>query len=125
MNHLQPRAYLSFPADVPYDLTPKFLDELLTKHRIDYVIHGDDPCILPGAPATMMSELHSSKPAMSVMRSVMMLSASLAVCDPISLVVAHDVGICLFRLPGATQSISAYTKDGHFSSQAGWKCLSP
>jgi ethanolamine-phosphate cytidylyltransferase len=34
---------------VPYDLTPKFLDELLTKHRIDYVIHGDDPCILPGA----------------------------------------------------------------------------
>ena len=35
-------------ADVPYDLTPKFLDELLTKHRIDYVIHGDDPCILPG-----------------------------------------------------------------------------
>jgi hypothetical protein len=36
-------------ADVPYDLTPKFLDELLTKHRIDYVIHGDDPCILPGA----------------------------------------------------------------------------
>ena len=35
-------------ADVPYDLAPKFLDELLTKHRIDYVIHGDDPCILPG-----------------------------------------------------------------------------
>lgn len=33
---------------MPYDLTPKFLDELLTKHRIDYVIHGDDPCILPG-----------------------------------------------------------------------------
>lgn len=39
----------SCAADVPYDLTPKFLDELLTKHRIDYVIHGDDPCILPGA----------------------------------------------------------------------------
>eukprot|EP00889_Picochlorum_renovo_P001023 jgi/Picre1/28053/NNA_001012.t2 len=32
---------------VPYDLTPEFLDELFTKHRIDYVIHGDDPCILP------------------------------------------------------------------------------
>lgn len=32
---------------VPYDLTPAFLDELLAKHRIDYVIHGDDPCILP------------------------------------------------------------------------------
>lgn len=36
-------------AGVPYDLTPSFLDELLSKHRIDYVIHGDDPCILPGA----------------------------------------------------------------------------
>lgn len=32
---------------VPYELTPAFLDELLTKHRIDYVVHGDDPCILP------------------------------------------------------------------------------
>lgn len=33
--------------DVPYDLTPAFLDELITKHKIDYVIHGDDPCLLP------------------------------------------------------------------------------
>lgn len=32
---------------VPYDLTPAFLDELIAKHRIDYVIHGDDPCLLP------------------------------------------------------------------------------
>eukprot|EP00891_Asterochloris_glomerata_P006161 jgi/Astpho2/6161/Aster-03576 len=32
---------------VPYDLTPEFLNELFTKHRIDYVIHGDDPCLLP------------------------------------------------------------------------------
>ena len=35
------------PAGVPYDLTPEFLNELFTKHRIDYVIHGDDPCLLP------------------------------------------------------------------------------
>jgi glycerol-3-phosphate cytidylyltransferase-like family protein len=33
--------------DVPYDLTPEFLHELFTKHRIDYVLHGDDPCLLP------------------------------------------------------------------------------
>lgn len=33
--------------DVPYDLTPEFLNELFTKHRIDYVLHGDDPCLLP------------------------------------------------------------------------------
>jgi hypothetical protein len=33
--------------DVPYDLTPDFLETLFTKHRIDYVVHGDDPCLLP------------------------------------------------------------------------------
>lgn len=32
---------------VPYDLTPEFLEELFQKHKIDYVIHGDDPCLLP------------------------------------------------------------------------------
>lgn len=32
---------------VPYDLTPEFLDELFHKHKIDYVIHGDDPCLMP------------------------------------------------------------------------------
>lgn len=32
---------------VPYNLTADFLHELFTKHRIDYVIHGDDPCLLP------------------------------------------------------------------------------
>ncbi|KAK9824144.1 hypothetical protein WJX72_008090 [[Myrmecia] bisecta] len=32
---------------VPYDLTPEFLEELFTKHKIDYVLHGDDPCLLP------------------------------------------------------------------------------
>lgn len=28
-------------------MTPAFTDELFTKHRIDYVVHGDDPCLLP------------------------------------------------------------------------------
>ena len=32
---------------MPYELTPDFLEELFTKHRIDYVVHGDDPCLLP------------------------------------------------------------------------------
>ena len=32
---------------VPYDLTPEFLRTLFTKHRIDLVVHGDDPCLLP------------------------------------------------------------------------------
>lgn len=32
---------------VPYELTPDFLEELFTKHNIDYVVHGDDPCLLP------------------------------------------------------------------------------
>lgn len=34
-------------ADVPYELHPDFVEELFTKHRIDYIIHGDDPCLLP------------------------------------------------------------------------------
>lgn len=34
-------------AGVPYDLNPQFMQELFTKHRIDYVLHGDDPCMLP------------------------------------------------------------------------------
>ena len=33
--------------DVPYELTPDFLSELFTRHRIDVVVHGDDPCLLP------------------------------------------------------------------------------
>ena len=28
-------------------MNPEFLEELFTKHRIDYVVHGDDPCLLP------------------------------------------------------------------------------
>jgi ethanolamine-phosphate cytidylyltransferase len=32
---------------VPYDLTPAFLERLIHEHKIDYVIHGDDPCLLP------------------------------------------------------------------------------
>jgi hypothetical protein len=32
---------------VPYDLDPAFVEELFSKHRIDYIIHGDDPCLLP------------------------------------------------------------------------------
>eukprot|EP00210_Caulerpa_lentillifera_P007503 g7169.t1 len=32
---------------VPYELTPSFTNELFKKHRIDYVVHGDDPCLLP------------------------------------------------------------------------------
>ena len=32
---------------MPYELTPAFLEELFTRHRIDYVVHGDDPCLLP------------------------------------------------------------------------------
>lgn len=33
--------------DVPYNLTAEFLHELFTKHNIDFVVHGDDPCFLP------------------------------------------------------------------------------
>jgi hypothetical protein len=32
---------------VPYDLSPEFVERLFTEHKIDYIIHGDDPCLLP------------------------------------------------------------------------------
>lgn len=35
------------PPGVPYDLSPEFVEELFSKHKIDYIIHGDDPCLLP------------------------------------------------------------------------------
>lgn len=31
--------------NVPYDVTPEFLDKLVNEHNIDIIVHGDDPCI--------------------------------------------------------------------------------
>lgn len=28
-------------------LTPEFINHLFTEHKIDYIVHGDDPCLLP------------------------------------------------------------------------------
>ncbi|XP_068638103.1 ethanolamine-phosphate cytidylyltransferase-like isoform X2 [Aristolochia californica] len=33
--------------DAPYAITEKFMRSLFNEHMIDYVIHGDDPCLLP------------------------------------------------------------------------------
>ena len=33
--------------NTPYCLTETFLHKLFSVHKIDFVIHGDDPCILP------------------------------------------------------------------------------
>ncbi|KAG6503486.1 hypothetical protein ZIOFF_035801 [Zingiber officinale] len=33
--------------DAPYAITEEFMNKLFTKYDIDYVIHGDDPCVLP------------------------------------------------------------------------------
>jgi ethanolamine-phosphate cytidylyltransferase len=33
--------------NVPYDLTPEFCETLYAKHGIDFIVHGDDPCLLP------------------------------------------------------------------------------
>lgn len=32
---------------VPYDVGEDFLEELFVQHRIDVVVHGDDPCLMP------------------------------------------------------------------------------
>ena len=34
-------------ADVPYEITEDFMTELFEKHKIDFIVHGDDPCLLP------------------------------------------------------------------------------
>lgn len=32
---------------VPYEITEEFMTELFEKHKIDFIVHGDDPCLLP------------------------------------------------------------------------------
>ncbi|KHG07400.1 Ethanolamine-phosphate cytidylyltransferase [Gossypium arboreum] len=34
-------------ANAPYAITEEFMNSLFNEHKIDYVIHGDDPCLLP------------------------------------------------------------------------------
>ena len=33
--------------DAPYAITEEFMNKLFTEYSIDYIIHGDDPCLLP------------------------------------------------------------------------------
>ncbi|XP_048602065.1 ethanolamine-phosphate cytidylyltransferase-like [Brassica napus] len=33
--------------DAPYAITEEFMKRLFDEYRIDYIIHGDDPCVLP------------------------------------------------------------------------------
>ncbi|GMH13618.1 hypothetical protein Nepgr_015459 [Nepenthes gracilis] len=33
--------------NIPYSLTKQLMETLLNEHQIDYIVHGDDPCILP------------------------------------------------------------------------------
>ncbi|KAL9426882.1 hypothetical protein AB3S75_033630 [Citrus x aurantiifolia] len=34
-------------ANAPYAITEQFMNRLFNDHKIDYIIHGDDPCLLP------------------------------------------------------------------------------
>ncbi|KAG8376354.1 hypothetical protein BUALT_Bualt09G0054400 [Buddleja alternifolia] len=33
--------------NAPYEITEEFMNKLFNEHKIDYIIHGDDPCLLP------------------------------------------------------------------------------
>jgi len=33
--------------DAPYAITEEFMKKLFDEYHIDYIIHGDDPCVLP------------------------------------------------------------------------------
>jgi cytidyltransferase-like protein len=35
-------------ANVPYNIPDGFYASLIEKHKIDYIVHGDDPCIIDG-----------------------------------------------------------------------------
>lgn len=32
----------------PYIMSPEYLNKMIEEHKIDYVVHGDDPCIVDG-----------------------------------------------------------------------------
>jgi ethanolamine-phosphate cytidylyltransferase len=32
-------------SNVPYDLSKEWVDNLISKHRVDFIVHGDDPCL--------------------------------------------------------------------------------
>lgn len=34
-------------SDAPYAITEEFMRKLFDEYNIDYIIHGDDPCLLP------------------------------------------------------------------------------
>lgn len=33
--------------NAPYEITEDFMRRLFNEYKIDYIIHGDDPCLLP------------------------------------------------------------------------------
>ena len=33
--------------NAPYAITEEFMRKLFDEYKIDYIIHGDDPCVLP------------------------------------------------------------------------------
>lgn len=34
--------------DVPYVMSEEYLDYVIKEHNVDFVVHGDDPCIVNG-----------------------------------------------------------------------------
>ena len=34
--------------DVPYVMNDEYLRHIIDKYQLDYIVHGDDPCIVDG-----------------------------------------------------------------------------
>jgi hypothetical protein len=62
---------------VPYDLSPTFLNDLFTKHKIDYIVHGDDPCLLPDG-----TDAYAHAKKMGRFRMVSQLQLRSLICFP-------------------------------------------
>jgi len=96
-----------FPADVPYELTPEFLEDLFTKHRIDYIVHGDDPCLLPDgtdayAHAKQMGRFKMVSTALSPAMHMLLLCL-------LSAVVLHQSPVCYSYAQGHSLHLAGHS----------------
>lgn len=86
-------------ADVPYELTPEFLEDLFTKHRIDYIVHGDDPCLLPDG-----TDAYAHAKQMGRFK---MVSTALA-CTPARLCILCKPCVCHSQLESRQNSVPQF-----------------
>ena len=46
--------------DVPYVMNDEYLRHIIDKYQLDYIVHGDDPCIVDGKVALTLPLLYAT-----------------------------------------------------------------